>query len=392
MDRTDFGNPLRAHKKLDQPHVCFVAPLAWPLLSGDRTVAFAGGAEVQQSHIAKGLAQAGFRVSMLCLDFGQPLHVEIDGVQVHRLHKPTAGLPGLRFLHPRLTSFWRGMRMVGADIYYQRGADMHTGVVAAFCRRHDKKSIFAGAHNTDFSPSEHLIRYNRDKWLFEYGLAHASAVVVQNPVQLQLCRENYRRDATLIRSCYPASSTVQANPNGEVLWVSTIRYFKKPERFIELARRLPEYRFTMIGGPGGSDAESQRYFESIRSLADAVPNLTFLGFVHPADVEQHFDRARLFVNTSDAEGFPNTFLQAWARGMPTVSLFDPGSVEGGQSVCSMAPDVNGLIEIVRALNRDESLWRETGERCRQHFMRNHSLGSVLDAYERLFRNLLEESR
>lgn len=392
MDRQDFGNAVSVHGKQNQPpHICFVAPLAWPLLSGDRTVAFAGGAETQQSHIAKGLAQAGLRVSMLCLDFGQPLHVEIDGVQVHRLHKPAAGLPGLRFLHPRLTSFWRGMRLASADIYYQRGADMHTGVVAEFCRRYDKKSIFAGAHNTDFSPSEHLIRYGRDKWLFEYGLAHASAVVVQNPVQQQLCWENYRRDATLIRSCYPAPA-VQADPKGGILWAATIRKFKGPERFIELARSLPDYRFTMIGGPGGSDAESQRYFESIRNQADAVPNLAFLGFVHPADIEQYFDRARLFVNTSDAEGFPNTFLQAWARGMPTVSLFDPGSMEGGQAVCSTAQDVNGLIEIVRALNRDESLWRETGERCRQHFLRNHSLGSVLDAYERLFRNLLEAPR
>lgn len=392
MDRMPFGaiSP-SLHSGDSPPHICFVAPHAWPVFSGNRQLALVGGAEVQQCHIARGLAARGYRVSMLCLDYGQPGSVEIDGVRVHRLYRPDAGLPVLRFLYPRLTSYWSGMRAVDADIYYQRGADMHTGVVAAFCRRHGKRSVFAGASNADFFPDKPWIRYGRDKWLFEYGLRNVGGVVAQNAAQQQLCRTHYDRDATLIRSCYPAPDA-QADPAGGVLWVGTIRNIKSPERFIELARLLPEHRFTMIGGPGGSDGESLRYYESIRHQAKMLPNLAFLGFVHPADVEQYFDRARVFVNTSDTEGFPNTFLQAWARGMPTISLFDPGSVEDGQPVCSRARDIDGMANLVRALNLDDSLWRQTGERCRRHYSRNHSLGSVLDSYEGLFRNLLEVPR
>lgn len=371
------------------PHICFVAPHAWPVLSGNRDVVFAGGAEVQQCHLARGLVARGYQVSMLCLDYGQPVLVEIGGIRVHRLFKPNAGWPVVRFLHPRLTALWRGMRQVDADIYYQRGADMHAGVVAAYCRLHGKKSIFAGANDNDFSPGKQLIRYNRDKWLFEYGLARASVIVAQQQAQKQLCWENYRRDSTLIRSCYPAP-VEQADPSGGILWVATIRKFKGPERFIELAKSLPDYRFTMIGGPGGNDAESLRYYESIRSQAEAVPNLSFLGFVHPADVEHYFDRARIFVNTSDTEGFPNTFLQAWSRGMPTVSLFDPGSQEDGKLVCATAQDIKGVSELLCALNCDDVLWREMGERCRRYYLRHHALDSVLDAYERLFLNLVDD--
>lgn len=371
------------------PHICFVAPHAWPVLSGSREVRLVGGAEMQQSHIAKGLAAAGYRVSMLCLDFGQPARAEVDGVQVYRLHRPDAGLPMIRFLHPRLTSFWRGLHAVDADIYYQRSADMLTGVMAAFCRLRGKKAIFAGASNTDFDPDKLWIRYARDRWLFEYGLRTVDTIVAQNETQQQYCRDHYGRETTLIRSCYPVPPDAKADPNGAVLWVGTIREIKSPERFIELARTLPQYRFIMIGGPGGSDAESQRYYEGVRNAASSVPNLTFHGFVHPQEVEAYFDRARIFVNTSDTEGFPNTFLQAWARGMPTISLFDPGSTHCGMPVCTLVSDIAGAADAVRVLMHDQEIWEETGARCKAHFIETHSLSSVLDSYTRLFETLSE---
>lgn len=373
------------------PHICFVAPQAWPVLSGSRGTCFVGGAEVQQCHIARGLAARGFRVSMLCLDYGQAPRVEVEGIHVYRLYKPNAGFPALRFLHPRLTSFWRGMRATDADIYYQRGSDMHTGVVAAFCRRYGKKSVFAGASNADFFPDQPWIRYGRDKWLFEYGLRRVDAVVAQNETQQQLCRSHYAREASLIRSCYPAPAMAQADPQGDVLWVSTIRKIKSPERFIEIARSLPGYRFTMIGGPGGTDAESLRYFESVRSAAAAVPNLKFLGFVHPLEVEQFFARARIFVNTSDTEGFPNTFLQAWARGVPTVSVFDTGSRHQGEPVCALAPDVRGFVDQIGELMRNPMLWEARGARCRAYFSEAHSMQSAMDGYSQLFSTLLHKT-
>ena len=56
----------------------------------------------------------------------------------------------------------------------------------------------------------------------------------------------------------------------------------------------------------------------------------------------HFDGAALFVNTSVGEGFPNTFLQAWSRGMPTVSFFDPQVEFDGQPVGIVAPDADAM--------------------------------------------------
>src|SRR3954469_4580543 len=91
--------PLPAARK---PHICFVALNAWPVLSGDTSFPFAGGAEVQQSVIAPALAARGYRVSMVSLDFGQPEGAEVRGVTVYKAYRPDEGLPVVRFLWPRM--------------------------------------------------------------------------------------------------------------------------------------------------------------------------------------------------------------------------------------------------------------------------------------------------
>jgi glycosyltransferase involved in cell wall biosynthesis len=373
-----------------RPHVCFVAPLAWPVFSGSEAIDVVGGAEVQQSILARGLTQAGYRVSMICLDYGQPDPASVDGVTVHKTYRPDSGVPVLRFIHPRITSTWQALQRVDADIYYQRSSAMLTAVVAAFCRHAGRKSIYAGASDVDFIPGRQQLRFARDRWLFEYGLRHVDAVVVQNLSQQANCLRHYGRESNLIPSCYYRPPGRGAQPGSEILWVGSIRDYKRPELFLRLAEQLPDYRFKMIGG-GDSDAASRSYRDDIERRARALPNVEFLGFLPLAQVETHFDRARVFVNTSTHEGFPNTFLQAWARGVPTVAFVDTGSRQAGEPVYDVAGDEAAGLSRLRQLMTDEVAWRRASTRCRQHFEATHSPAGTLALYGRLF-DALEKER
>src|ERR1043165_10283989 len=105
-----------------RPHICFVAPTAWPVLSGATDITTVGGAEVQQSLLARSLTERGFRVSMVCMDYGQDEEVVIDGITAVRCDAFHGGLPVLRAIHPRFTRLWSTLKKVDADIYYQRAA------------------------------------------------------------------------------------------------------------------------------------------------------------------------------------------------------------------------------------------------------------------------------
>jgi glycosyltransferase involved in cell wall biosynthesis len=364
-----------------RPHICFLAPTTWPVISADSDIQVVGGAEVQQSMIAPALARRGYRVSMICFDYGQPDRAEVQGVTVYRMYKPDEGIPVVRFIHPRLTGLWRALTRVDADVYYQRTAAAYTGFLAAFCGRHHRKSIYAGASDVDFIPGQQEIRFARDRKIFEYGLKHVTRIVTQNPAQQELLRKNYGREGTLIPSCYSPGPGARPDRGGYVLWVASFRASKRAEVALEIARRLPNYRFVIVGG-SDEGRKAQLYFESIREAAKALPNVDMKGFVPFAEAERYFNGARVLLNTSLYEGFPNTFLQAWSRGIPTVAFVDTGSRRDGQPVYDSVRDMSDACWKLERLMRDDILWQQASNRVLAHFRDTHSVDAIIEKYER----------
>jgi glycosyltransferase involved in cell wall biosynthesis len=350
------------------------------MMAGSRDIPVIGGAELQQSVIAPELARRGYDVSMISMDFGQEEGAYLKGVRLLKMHKPDAGLPVVRFLHPRLTSLWAALKRADADVYYQRSSAVHTGFLAAFCRSHGRKSIYAGASDVDFIPGRQDITFARDRQIFEYGLRNVDQMFVQNPFQMQAARQNYGRAAVLIPNCFQTPARAQGDPRGYVLWVATVRPTKRPELLAEIARRLPQHRFVMAGGADG-DAKGKAFAESARAAMSALPNTTVHGFLPFAEADRLFEGARLVINTSTYEGFPNTFLQAWSRGVPVVSFVDTGSRHRGEPVFDVVADMDQAVAAVTRLMEDDGAWEAASRRVREHFLERHSVTAVASMYE-----------
>ena len=125
-------------------NVCVVAHHAFGAVAGGR-FSHIGGVEWQTSLMAKWLAARGYRVSMVTWDEGQGNQVEIDGIRMLKLCRREAGIPAIRFFHPRWTSLNRALGLADADLYYHNCAEYVTGQISLWCRRHGRRFIYSAA-------------------------------------------------------------------------------------------------------------------------------------------------------------------------------------------------------------------------------------------------------
>ncbi len=377
-----------------KPSICFVAPHLFPVLADDYATKAVGGAEVQQNFIARGLLARGYSVSVVVNDYGQPDEMSIAGIRVLKIKSSKNGLPFIRFFHPGMTLFWQALKNADAEIYYQRGAGWLTGLVGQFCRLYKRRFIYSAAHNLDLDKEKawSLFPYSmawRAYYLFQHGLHCADKIVVQNVLQDKLCVKNYGRPATYIQSCFEVSHQYEKADSRLVVWVGVLRQWKRPELFLELAQKFPHIGFQMIGG-ADVGAQGQALYSRIEANAGKCVNLDFKGFLPLAEADKYIAQAKVFVNTSDYEGFPNTFLQSWARGVPTVSFVDCGAYDESGSIGVIANSLSQMQDMVEHLVSDEEFWRQESARCRQYFEKHHSVDCVITQYEELITTLMYE--
>jgi len=335
-----------------------------------------GGESVQQTLLAKALAARGHRVSMVCTDHGQRDGGRIDGVTLYKAYRPDAGLPLLRFIHPRWSALWRALARADAHIYYTSCAGMLAGLLAMFCRLHGRRFVFRTASDSDCDPRTLLIRYARDRKLYTYGLRRADAVLVQSQQQAEQLARNFDLQAEVAGMLV---ETPAASPERDIdlLWVSNVRQVKRPDRMLALARAFPQARVHMVGGalPG-----EEALFEQTRAAAQALPNVTFHGRLPYWDANRMYDRARLFVNTSDVEGFPNAYLQAWIRGVPVVTFIDPDDVIERQGLGRAVTTLEAMQDTLAQWLADPRALADAAARCREYMAREFAPDTVLGPY------------
>jgi glycosyltransferase involved in cell wall biosynthesis len=375
-----------------RPHICFVSPQLYPVIARRNELGVVGGAEIQQALIARALVARGYRVTVVSFEYGQNDGDVVDGIRMVTLFNEDDGLPGLRALHPRMTGIWSALRRADADIYYQRTAAMLTGVISLFTRTYGRRSVYAAAADVDFVPGREKIR---DPWyraLFRYGVRRVDRVIAQNPGQIRSALAHHRIEPLLIPSMYVPLGTGRASALArDVLWCGMMRDVKRPDLVLELARRLPDIRFRMVGGPVASD-DGRAAWQRIQTAAPQLPNLVVEGFLPYEEADERFVGARVFINTSISEGFPNTFLQAWSRGVPTLSFVDVGSVDAdGVAVGEVCRDLDHMAERLRTLMGDDAAWQQASQRAHRYFEARHSVEATMTAYERLFAELMGAS-
>ncbi len=82
----------------------------------------------------------------------------------------------------------------------------------------------------------------------------------------------------------------------------------------ELKKKKPNIK-AVIGGTG---PEKDKIFDLINKL-DLKNNISVCGYIPDAELNSFFNKGRVFVLTSETEGFPRTIVQAALCGLPVVT-------------------------------------------------------------------------
>mgnify|MGYP001947444673 FL=1 len=359
--------------------IAFVGTDSYAVLNPAYSKEYFGGEAVQQVLLARAFRDAGFDVSMICLDYGQPDGETLEDITVYKTHGVDSGLPVIRFLHPRMTLFNSALKRADADIYFQSCAGANTGFVARFCKKYKRKFVFRLASDTDCIPGAQLIQYYRDRKIYEYGLRNADVVSAQSAQQQLLLENNYSLTSAVINmTCDIPTDDHAVEKTADFLWVSNIRQCKRPDLLLDLANATPELSFKAIGGPMNGE---EALYDTVVRKAATIPNLEFLGPVPYHQMSEHFASARAFLNTSDIEGFPNTFLQAWAQKAPILSFFDPDGLVQSLSAGIIATDIEDMITQSSSMLSDSNKIAMMGSNGYKYVQENYSGDQIVLEYE-----------
>jgi glycosyltransferase involved in cell wall biosynthesis len=365
--------------------IAFVSPTAAGLFA--ETLDYTGGAEIQQFLLAQSFARHGL----------EPVFVVADraGLRPGPIrHFATAYPLSARTPLERAAgtrALWSALARADADVYIQQGAGAITLETALFTRTAGRRFVYVMASDDEWA-GRFVHTHPLRRMIFRQGMRWASAVVTQTERQREEILRRWHQPARMIHG----GVRIPPPPDGPAreraaLWVGTFRWYKHPERVLELAASLPDVPFWMAGGSWiGGDVRETRAVEAFRARAAAVPNVRLLGLVPNDGIVDLLRHAALLVNTSDFEGFPQTFLEAWATGTPVVTCgVDPDEVLCRHGLGFHASDPGDLPGAVRRLLDDEPLRRQMGRQGYDYVRDRHDVDRIAGEYETLFRDLLD---
>lgn len=359
-------------------HICILLPYHWG--------AARGGAEYQAHLLAQYMhLNSEYRVTYLARYAPVPLYGW--GYEIVKFAGPI--LPGALRWGRSMDSFslFRALTAINPDIVLNMVASAYTGVAAHYCRSRSKVFCWYLASDRDIerppnvgidSPARKI-----DEQLFYYGARHADLIVAQTQQQADRMQVTLGRKADLVLGNFVPDPGPPGTKNSRftVAWIANIKQLKRPDLFIALAERVGRVRdmdFRMAGSLAEPHLEPM-----VREAEQTIPNFRYLGGLSQDEVNAELGAAHVFINTSDYEGFPNVFIQAWLQKVPVYTLHvDPDGVMESNGIGRRTNSLDALAEhLINAYDRRESLASQ-GEAARRHALAAHSMSNI-DALERL---------
>ncbi len=346
-----------------------------------------GGTERDLWLLSRALAATGWSVVVgvrEALEAGE--RCVIDGVQYIGIGRgPVFSVRG------HLFSVWyRFLASERPDWLLWQGANHLWGPAVEIAKLAGVRTIFSVALDREVQPHRALLQRSRWWPLYAWGLLRTDRIFVQHRGQLCALASRWRSKASILPKVCILPNTVgesvvikrHAERVKYVAWVAMLRQHKRPDVLIEIARKLPALRFVVCGGTT-TFASPSGYGERILNTLRAQPNIEYLGQVPPQKARQIIADAALLLSTSDEEGFPSTFLEAWSGGTPVISLqLDPDRIIECEGLGTVPGTVERATADILALMESPQRRDAIAARAQQYVADTYSAAAVAAVFEK----------
>lgn len=365
-----------------EPRICFISLSSYGYFNP--SIGFTGGGAQRQLYLLSQELRSTFDVHFIVGDYAQPKTEVRDGVTLHRGYSPESSSK-LQILH----TLFKEMKRVDADVYIDRNTPSTAAATFACSRLLQKDWVYNVANDANITVRPSELRFPLDR-IYDRALRRAEEVIAQTEHQSSLLNDKYGRPVDVVPNGYPRLDQPDVPDHREYfLWVGRLdEVQKQPSIFVELAERHPDYEFRLIG-----PVENVTNTDELKSRIHERNNIKYLGVIRPDRIHRYYSQAIALVNTSEFEGFPNTFLEAWRAGTPVLSLNIPFTrLYPQMDVFGYADgDVNELNEMLIALAERSSFRARIGDKCREIFEKNLEISIVAHQYEEAIRNAIDSN-
>ena len=225
----------------------------------------------------------------------------------------------------------------------------------------------------------HSANYEHKKWnaiakmilqlseLLSFGFANK--IIFVNKFQMEKAPASIQKKSVYIPngidSITRSSATdyleqIGAKPGGYVLGVGRLTPEKGFEHLVKAVNQLEEVKQLVIAGAAD---HGDGFLQHLKEL-DVNKKTIFAGFVGGENLRQLYSHARMFVLSSENEGFPLVMLEAMNYGLPMVVTDIPAThlIDLPKQCYAKKCDSDSLAEkIVEACRQDQSIkWDLSG--------------------------------
>jgi len=353
-----------------------------------------GGAEIQSANLIKHFLKKGNEIIYLC--YGAKNNIKPENFKknfnVYRIKKPYMGIKTFEYINRR--HIHRILDNERPDIIYQRGDFHFVDIISVYGKKNEIPVITGISMERHVNPGN--IELNKmllftlvNRILKKRYYQYSTKIISQTKEQKRKLKNNYGYESKIISNGHPIPKGPFIKEDiPKIIWVANIKPIKQPEIFIDLARKYDDkkLKFIMIG-----KFEKGKYQDKIKDLMKDIPNLIYMGELPIEETNKQISSSHILVNTSISEGFSNTFIQAWMRETPVLSMnCDPGEVISKNHIGFIVPNKKILNEKLKYIINNLEEVAIMGKRARIVSIKNFSIEKVGDQYLELFQRIVNK--